>query len=729
VNKVKNQEDIDVKRISLDIIRDFYSASRKLVMYPLGHPNTNDTLKKSVERLNEIFSIKRSFVIQTFAGRLLAEGIILEDNVFVSGLLLDLKKHNLNSVVFNCDLILGDLYHLLSKMVEPKSPIEDHFQKYLNVQNVRTIQVNVSQPHTLYDFDETAIGSIHTKYSVNERLKDLVCARLDLPVAHYSGQLTSDEQVTEKLKIDLRLSFIRRQLPSIITLLPQNMVLDIYRQLIYSSNWLGQDSNSEALRSLKLLWDDYFPQSPDYSILVPVYQTLKEVGAPRDLLGSIFDKAALSRIMPLIDVDAIIELLRADQARDIDFNHLKKTIFKLATDQNNKQLEALLKQLLSSFASTTSETRQRSLRLAMAAVDALVEGAFWDIFQGFVKDMLRLAMSPLAGQEIIELIERVGEKTAVSCRWQELKLSLQALRGIARETANPKSTEASSRLQILASSQVLSDILVDGVITAKGGAELYEAIATLGSPRIANLLIEKIDCNDKAIRARIIKALVGMGKESGQPVTEALAAIVNKGETEDDKVWYRLRNLIRVIGLVKYIEALPYFEIMGKWNQKRIKLELISALESMHSASAGPILCKLSIDPDLEIRKAAIVGMGMSGHPDMITYIKHLFGHIQIDKVLLVAALGRIGGPRARDVLIDLYENDSYFGPSKFSRKEEEAIKMAIIRAMAKIGDDVSKSKVDLYSRQWLNKDKSMKSDFLSNTARILLGDNPNNKS
>jgi hypothetical protein len=728
VNKVKNQEDIDIKRVSLDIIRDFYSASRKLVMYPLGHPNTNDTLKKSVERLNEIFAIKRSFVIQTFGGRLIAEGILLDENVFVNGFLLDLKKHNLGSVVFNSDLILGDLYHFLSKLVEPKSPIEDQFQKFLNIQKVKTIAVNVSAPKTLYDFDETAIGSANAKFSLIEHLKALVCARLDLPVAYYLGQLTNDEQVAEKLKIDLRLSFIKSRLPAIIINLPQDQVLDIYKQLIYSSNWLGQEVDSGSLKGLKSLWDDYFPKSPDYSILVPVYCALKEVGAPRNILGEIFDKAALSRILPLIDADDIIQLLQSNQAREIDFNQLKKTIFRLATDINLSQLDLLLKQLLNSFASTNSDTRQRSLRLAMAAVDALVEGGFWDVFQNFVRDMLRLGMSPQAGQEIIELIERVAEKTANNARWQELKLSMQALRGISRETGNPKSTEAKSRLQTLATSQVMSDILVEAVMGAKGGAELYESIATLGSPRIANLLIDKIDMPEKAIRARIIKALIGMGKESGQPVTEAIAALVTRGESEEDAVWFRLRNLMRVAGMVRYIESLPYFEMMSNWKQKRIKLEVIAAIESMHSASTGPILSKLAVDSDPDIRKAAIVGMGMSGHPDMVSYIKNLIGHPQLDLILIVAGLGRIGGHKSRDVLIDLYENDRFFAVNKFSHKEEESIKMAIIRAMANIGDDVAKSKVELYSRQWLSKGKPAKSDFLSNTARILLGDNPNSK-
>jgi HEAT repeat protein len=725
VNKVKNQDDIDIKRISLDIIRDYYSASRKLVMYPLGHPNTNDTLKKAVESLNEIFAIKRSFVIQTFGGRLIAEGILMDENVFVNGLLMDFKRHGIDTAVFYSDLLLGDLYHFLSKLIEPNSPIEDHFRKFLTSQNVKTIAVNIPKPKTLYNFDETAIGAANSKFSLMEHLKALICAQPDFSVAYYLGHLTNDEQVAEKLKIDLRFSFIKSRLPAVIKTLPQNYVLDIYKQLIYSSDWLGQEAVPDSLKGLKSLWEDYFPEKPDYSILVPIYNTLKEVGAPRNLFGSIFDKAALSRILPLIDSDDIIELLKTNQAREIDFGRLKKTILRLVSDSNLGQLELLLKELLNSFASANSDTRQRGLRLAMAAVDALAESGFWKVFQNYVKEMLRLGMSPRAGQEIIELIERVAEKAANCGRWQELKLSLQTLRGISHEKENPKAAEAQSRIQALAVSQVMADILVEAVLSGKGGVELYDSIAALGSSRIADILIEKIDVPDKAVRARVIKALVGMGKEAGQPVTEAIAAIVTKGESEDDNTWYRLRNLMRVAGMIRYIESLLYFEMLGNWKQKRIKLEVIAALESMRSPATGTILSKLAVDSDPDIRKAAIVAMGMTGHPDMVFYIKNLIGHPQVDLILVAAALGRIGGQKSRDVLIDLYENDRFFVVNKFSAKDEESIKMAIIRAMANIGDDVAKSKVELYSRQWLSKGKPFKSDFLSNTARILLGDRP----
>jgi hypothetical protein len=725
---VKNREELDVKKLSLDIIRDFYSASRKLVMYPMGHPNTNETLKKSVERLNEIFGIKRSFVLHTFAGRLLAEGILLEDNVFVNGLLLDLKKHDISSVVFKCELVLGDLYHFLNKLLEPKSPIEDHFQKYLNIQNVRTIEINSPQPSTLYDFDESAAGLANSKYLLEERLKALVSAKINLAVAHYLGKLNSDDQVTQYLGVDFRLSYLRRNLSTIISSLPETQVLEIFRQLIYSSNWLGQDSNVKALNGIKQLWGDYFPETPNYTILLPVYQTLKEVGAPRDFLDHVFDKAALIKLYPLIDADEIIGNLLANQTRHIDFEQLKKTIFRLASDQHFEQLNGLLRQLLATLSSTTPETRQRGLRLAMAAVDSLSDGLFWDVFSDFIKEMLQLAMSPAAGQEITELVERVAENTAANCRWQELKLSLQTLRGISRENDATKSAMATKRLESLANSPIILDILVEAIISGKSNAELYEAIACLASTKIASTLIEKIDSPDKAIRARIIKALAGMGKDVGPPATEVLAALIGPGETEDNSSWYRIRNLLRVIGLVKYIEALPYFEILAGWHQKRIKLELISALESMQSAATGSILSKLAVDTDPEVRKMAVIGMGMSGHPDMMMYIKNLFGNPQVDQVLLVAAIGRLGGPRARDMLIDLFENERYFQPDMTNRKDEEAIRLAIIKALSKIGDEIAKSKVDLYSRRWPAKDKTAIKDVLSNTAKVLLGDIPRSK-
>ena len=110
-------QNLEIKAISLEILRDLYSASRKLMMYPLGHPITNDILRKPYERLCEVFKFKNSFVLQVYNQRLVAEGLLLEDNVFVSGLLMDLTRHNIRTIVLTADLAVFNPFDFLPKFV------------------------------------------------------------------------------------------------------------------------------------------------------------------------------------------------------------------------------------------------------------------------------------------------------------------------------------------------------------------------------------------------------------------------------------------------------------------------------------------------------------------------------------------------------------------------------------------------------------------------------------
>jgi hypothetical protein len=81
----------DIKQLSLDILRDIYGSSRRLALYPLGHPITQETLKKPLSMLNDIFTFKHSFTIDLFKQRVLGEGVLLDDTVYVSGIALEMK--------------------------------------------------------------------------------------------------------------------------------------------------------------------------------------------------------------------------------------------------------------------------------------------------------------------------------------------------------------------------------------------------------------------------------------------------------------------------------------------------------------------------------------------------------------------------------------------------------------------------------------------------------------
>jgi len=712
-------ENMDIKEVCLDILRDLYSASRQLMMYPMGHPVTNDTLLKPLDRLNAIFSFKKSFVIQVYNGRLVCEGLLLENTVFVEGLIHDFEKHDIAALEFTSDLILGDLYHFLNGLLEGKSPAEDYFSKFIEKMNIKTIRINNPKPSTLFDFDDTMIGLPNKKFELYDRIREILNNKTKSVIDFYLGKIKTDNDIAMLLKMDLRLAFLENHFAFTVSSMTEKQALEIFKQVIYSTNWLGVSADKQALDGINRLWRDYAGQSEDVSILLPVYDIFKSVGATDAVLESVFDKATLIKLNAVRDAEEMVESLKSNQAREIDFQILRKTVFKLAADKYSRPLEQLMSQLLKSLSSLVLDTRQRSLRLSIETIETLTDGVFWDIYSNVVKEALRLSFLGRTGTEMIELIGWIVEKSSEHSRWEELKICAQALQTIAGQSTNEKNKFASDKLAELAESPIINDILVDAVLSGKGGTELYDAISIIASKKIAAVLVEKIDSPDKTVRARIIKSLTLMGKESGPEVIKKLAEIVSAGESYDDNSWYKLRNILRVTGKIKYLEALPYFDVLTRWKQTRIKLELISACESMESSATGVLLSKLATDEDREVRKAAIIALGMSGHPDMLKYLRSLLNTLTSERELVVVAIGRIGGINARDILIELYENPNIYKNLDISKKEEQKIKVAILKSLSVIGDDVSKSKIELYSKK--GKNKLFKKDVLSETALFLI--------
>ncbi len=719
---MNDNEQMDLKKISLDIVRELYSASRKLVMYPLGHPQTNETLKKSLERMNEVFAVKRSFSLQVFSNRLAAEGILLEESVFVNGLLLDLKRHELESVMFLSELLLGDLYHFLSKLLDSKSPLPNYFQKFLDSKGISTININVARPPTLYDFNSAGHALANTRFMVSHRIQELVRSNPRLAALFYSGSVAGDKVLTEFCGVDLRAGYVKSRMSEIISAMSDEELAELFSEIARSGVRDRSEPDQKLLRGLAQLWNDCSDRADKNDFWLLIHERLKESGIKGPLLEQVFDKSTLTRVNILSDFDELEIQLRQESAARVDAVLLRTTAKKLLAAGMDQRVESMFKLCLNWLNSPIEETRQKGARLLTEIIYITLENQKWESTSKLIKEILCGAVSSKSGTEIVELIEKAVEIAAMNGRWAELKYALQSLKGLAGDTRSNKEMAAAAKLAALRQSSVLLDILSEAVISGKGGSDLYDSIATLGSPKLASIFIEKVDCPGKETRARLIRALAAMGKEAGPQATESLSTVIGAGEKNDDRTWWRIRNLLRILGTIKYQEAIPYFEIVAGWKQKRIKLELIGTLEALQSPIAGPLLSRLAEEKDVEIRRAAIAAMGNSGHPDMAGYLKNLLLMEKTDHLPIIASLGRLGGAKARDILIDFYENDDHIQSLELGKKEEDNLRMAIIKSLSKIGDEISTSKVDQFSKQWLSK-SSRKGDLLTSTAKLLLGE------
>jgi HEAT repeat protein len=716
----------DIKQLSLDILRDIYGSSRRLAMYPLGHPITQETLKKPLSTLNYIFTFKHSFTIDLFKQRVLGEGVLLDDTVYVSGIALEMKKHKLSTITFRSDLAIGDLYHFLSLLVSRPGPYEDNMARILKAKNIQAIIANIDSPPRLYDFDRTNYVT-GEKFLLEERIRSLITEKPAIIASYYMGRLKNDEEVVHELGIDFRISFLARYFKEVLLHLDQEKGLSLIESAVLSTNWLDDAIDSQAVLGLRRIFDDYLTENSSEQVLTEIYHLLKKVGTPGQIMDQFLNKSSFMKLKMFEESEGIVETLKGSDPSDVDPTALRKMIFKLASSQQKMFLQDLLDQLIRSLQSPTEKQRQRAAELAISAAEVLSNGGYFDDFSYICKEIVRLSLLPTQTLEPVEATASLIQLAIKNSRWPEFKVLCRTLRGVVddhlqaeskREIAVSKLTEISSSNQIFRIACALSE-----ATRSDDANEFFEGMSALGSREIIKMLACKLTHPDINIRSRMIKLLVSMKKDAGEVITEMLADLVGRvnGGIVSDEDWYYFRNALRVIKEVRAEEAIPYLEIMCNWPVARIKLEVVKTLENMPAESACKLLDKLSRDENAEVRKAAVVAMGLSGDKCMIPYLREIFMNTPECRHIVVASLGRIGDSPSRDVLIELFETPLLFKDLGISKKDSDELRATILKALSVIGDETSMQKIAEYSTKSFDK-SIFGRDLLSNTAKILLG-------
>ena len=724
---------VDIKILSLDILRDLYGSSRRLSMYPLGHPVTQETLKKPLSALNKIFAFKHSFAIELFKSNLLAEGILIEDTIYASGLAMDMKKHSINNVVFTSSANIGDLYHFLSLLATRPEQNRETFDRELQARNVTCIKVNVQRVHNLFRFDRVEMANEASRFLLPDRIRTILSRKPEIIVTFYLGRLKNDEDVLNLIDVDLRLGYLSGHFRDALKNLNREKAVKLLEDVVFSANWLDDKVNSDTVLGLRELFGDYLAAHPENSLLPDIYNLFKKVGTPDAVMSRVFDKSSIMKLRAFQETESIVNTLRFADPSKVDPEGLRKTIFKLAAAGQHSYLSDLLDQLMGSLSSSTNELRQKGLHLVVSAGDVLVTGGFFEEFDSVCKEALKIALLPTETLEPLELVAELSWQAIKKRRWRELKFLARALKGIRDDKSHPESKRnlAAAKLVELSESALLAESvssLMDAEFSDDDGG-LLDAMGELGSRETIRKLTEKIAHPDINVRSRVMKLLVSMKDQSAEVLAQVLSDLVQKfkGEAVDDQKWYFIRNMLRVIREIRAENAFPYLEMIANWPDSRIRMEIIKTSEGMPPEDAGKLLEKLSKDYDAEIRKAAVIAMGLTGHPDMIPRLKEVFKNQPDCRITAVVSIGRIGGQQARDWLISVFEDDELLDRMSLPKREVEQLRIAILKSLSYINDEAAVSKLEEYSRKSFNK-SLFKKDLLSSTAKLILDSKTRNQ-
>jgi len=717
----------DIRQLSLDILRDIFGSSRRLAIYPLGHPITQETLRKPLGGLNEIFAFKHSFTIELFRNRVLAEGILLDDTVFVSGFAMEMKKHKLSNILFYSNLTIGDFYHFLSLLVSKPGPYEDNVARILKTKNVTTIVVNWENPPRLFHFDTTDVSRDPAQFDLLKRVKEILHDKPNIIAQYYLGRLNNDDDILDDIGIDFRLAFLAKYFRESLLHLEKEKGLKLIENAILSTNWLDDSVNSQAVVGLKRLFEDYLSENQDEEILTAVYKLVKSVGAHDIIINQAFHKSAYLKLKSIQESEAIVDTLKCSDLSSLDPSQFKKTLFKLASSGQKNYIRDIIDQLFRSLSLAEPEQRQRPVAFISLAAEVLVNGGFFDEFDHICKESIRLVLLPTEAVEPVELMAEILRISLKNGRWRNFKVLGRTLRGVCddRLQSDSKRKLASDHIIELTQSDLLYRTASELSEQAKSdnASEFFEGLGSMGSKEIIRMLAGKLTHPDINIRSRMVKLLASMKSDSAVVLTEMLSEMmagVNNGVVSDEQ-WYYFRNILRVLKEVKAVEAMPYLETLASWPVARLKIEVIRTLEGLPPEVTVDLLGELSAEYDGEVKKAAIIAMGLSGDNNMIPVLYERFKIDPEIRQAALASLGRIGSEQARDLLISIFEDNSLTKEMGISRRESDQLRAIIIKALSVIGDETSQQKISEYSHQ--SRDKSIfRGDLLSNTAKMILG-------
>lgn len=203
------------------------------------------------------------------------------------------------------------------------------------------------------------------------------------------------------------------------------------------------------------------------------------------------------------------------------------------------------------------------------------------------------------------------------------------------------------------------------------------SLARLGDERARELLVRTAR-NPKLrvpLRAAAAEALAGC---EHPPATADLGELLDRyGKFETDSAAYVPELHAELLyGLARHVEADSdeRFSAALKSPAPAVRLAAVRAWTREGKAPLPPAAADLRTDGDLRVRAAALEAMAVRRHPQTVEAARAAIADYQLAvRLAAIAALGRWGGPEARQVLADL-------------KREPEMVRAAAITALAKLG-------------------------------------------
>ena len=616
-----------------------------------------------------------------------------------------MQLRDINALLFERDMTRENLTTFVEQFVRRVSPRDPNYQlsHFLEEKEIKTIQVNSHLAFQLFENWKLYRGDVEGDFSVKKYCLD----QLGEDIKTLVSFIEADPDYLVEKYVDFHPAIINYLLPDKVAAISSDTIRSVLSELANQVN--SQDDEEKKAEAFGLITSIFklITGHPDREKIVEHLDS--------DIKQRIIDHGGLDehqtetgkiRISSRNRIDGLLEEYFEPESESYDTEEFTDAFHRLLkTGQQGKASEVVC-HLMDYMSNSDPQYRQKALGILLNITEQLKSDIDRSLFDSIVNDVVTRLATKRETYEYSEFIWRIFEK----CRREErydLMAKLTANMAMRRQV-NDGITIYDSMTVKKAFESINQKDIIDQLINTmiKGNHEtanyIRDVLIAIGSEDIAFALSQIISHPIRQIRQQSLRILAELGKASLRVFSRIIMddtwfeRDIDRHELPDNK-WYVVRNSIFVLGSLRDEEGLVPLRLRIADNDVRVRREIVAALEKIAGEEAIDLLILMAEDSVREIRTSAINAIGIVGNQETTPLLIDVVKRNPTDAPRIVTVLGKLGGLDAAAFLNRLLEDPEELSNITGGRISKDELRLAIIKALGKLGDDKSLSTIKNY--------------------------------
>ncbi len=712
-------ENLNLLELGTEIVRECFTAARRLKMYEPEHPMTASVVERPFFLFKKWFRLRQSLVLAQSGNSVSVSGIPLLPVVFTSNFSRAMGESKIATLTFLDTLSPTELALFLSHLFGLKArrvPIKG----YLEQKKVLSIEIDSPAAKLVLETESSLAAAYRQDFSYRHMAKVVLKNRPELLAAFISGAISRQKEMLERWGIEFRMKVLEEALFAVLEEMNDPMVLTLLETTL-PADFTQPEEVAAKQQSFRFLVGAALKTRDKEKFLGRLKSHLDSKGVPRPFYESALDVSSRMKLEITSELEnlgqRILEGIGAEE-----LNRYADLFIKCIKLRRPEVVGHNLGSIAEALVSPLAEARQGAYLVARKVLEPTA-AAEPEQFLIFLRRLVGFVVDQKESLEFAETLLLISELCIEKKFYQPLgeMLGLLAGRLELEEPGKPLGSLLIRKvLENLNRTEIVQKLVYELDTEERGRAVwVRQILSAIGSLEVAQVLSEKMSAPSRFVRQNVLKILSNLGNNALVVAATLLADPSNYRRKPDgaleDESWYRLRNAIHILGNLRKDSAVPVLEMPAADSDFRLRKEVVKALEKLPGRRRLPLLKKLTLDSSEEIRRMAFVAMTDSTGEEDLDFLFSRFDPASPDAIPVIYAISCIGGSRARDFLIGLLDPTSPMGRRLIDQTGGQTmpVKVAILKGLARIGDERSNVKIKEVA------------DSLSKTQKLLLTSNP----